>query len=294
MLTICKPYFIPAPSHPAMTRKMHTCHYYATEDKAGILARLTVAMENEMNNYSAPANLLDEKVILITGAGDGIGAEAAKTFARYGATCILLGRTVSKLEAVYDDIIAEGGAEPAIVPMDLAGATPAHYKGMADTIDSQFGRLDGVLHNASLLGDLSPFAQIEEKEWLDVMQVNVNSAAFMTQALIGVLKKSPQASVVFTSSGVGRKGRSFWGGYAVSKFATEGMMQVLADEYKNTSLRFNCINPGATRTSMRAKAYPAENAQTLKTPAEIMPAYLYLMGDDSVGVNGESLDCQPK
>lgn len=247
-----------------------------------------------MNQYQAPATLLSGRTILITGAGDGIGAQAAKTFAAHGATCILLGRTVSKLEAVYDEIVAAGHPEPAIVPLDLKGATPKHYRDMTQTIVDQFGCLDGVLHNASLLGHLSPFADIEEQEWNDVMQVNVTAAAMMTQALIPALKKAPNASVIFTSSGVGRKGRSFWGTYAVSKFATEGMMQVLAAEYVNGTIRINCINPGATRTDMRAKAFPAEDPETLKTAADIMPTYLYLMGDDSIGVNGQSLDCQPK
>lgn len=247
-----------------------------------------------MHDYQAPEGLLTDKVILVTGAGDGIGAEAAKTYARFGATCILLGRTVSKLETVYDTIVAEGGPEPAIVPMDLNGATVKDYQDMARTIDEQFSRLDGVLHNASLLGHLSAFEDIPENEWRDVLNVNVTSAALMTQALLPVLRKASQASVIFTSSGVGRQGRAFWGTYAVSKFATEGMMQVLAAEHKQRSVRFNCINPGGTRTDMRAKAFPAEDPQTLKTPADIMPLYLYLMGSDSETVNGQSLDCQPK
>ncbi|MDO6476238.1 YciK family oxidoreductase [Alteromonas sp. 1_MG-2023] len=246
------------------------------------------------NLYQAPAGLLEEKTILITGAGAGIGAEAATTFAAYGATCILLGKTVSKLEQVYDRIVKNGGPQPAIVPLDLKGATLKNYQDMAQTITDQFGKLDGVLHNASMLGHLSAFGDIPEQEWMDVMQVNVNSAALMTQALIPVLRKAPSASVIFTSSGVGKKGRAFWGTYAVSKFATEGMMQVLASEFENRGLRFNCINPGATRTAMRASAYPAENPDTLKTPADLMPAYLYLMGDDSLNVNGQSIDCQPK
>lgn len=247
-----------------------------------------------MNNYQAPNDLLKDRVILITGAGDGIGEQAAKTYAKHGATCILLGRTVSKLEKVYDDIVATGGAEPAIIPLDLKGATPTHYEQMAQTIEEQYGKLDGVLHNASILGHLSAFKDIGEAEWRDVMQVNVNGCVFMTQALIPVLKKADNASVIFTTSSVGRKGRAFWGTYAVSKFATEGVMQTLADEYKNSSLRFNCINPGGTRTNMRAQAFPAENPETLKTPEDIMPMYLYLMGNDSAAVNGESLDCQPK
>ncbi|NMH58505.1 YciK family oxidoreductase [Alteromonas ponticola] len=247
-----------------------------------------------MNDYQAPSALLSNKTILITGAGDGIGAVAAKTYAEHGATCILLGRTVSKLEQVYDEIVASGSPESAIIPLDLNGATTSHYEQMAMTIKDQFGRLDGVLLNASLLGHIGPFADIEPDQWQQLMQVNVNSSAFMLKALLPVLRASEHASVIFTTSSVGRVGRSFWNGYAVSKFATEGMMQVLAAEYANRNMRFNCINPGATRTQMRASAFPAEDPNTLKTPQQIMPLYLYLMGDDSLEVNGQSLDCQPK
>lgn len=235
---------------------------------------------------------LKGKVILVTGAGDGIGKEAALTFAKAGATVILLGRTVSKLEQVYDDILAAGGAEPAIVPLDLKGATFTHYQGLCATIVEQFGHLDGLLHNASLLGVLSPFEHIDHGNWHDLMQVNVTAQFLMTQALMPALKKAEHASIVFTSSGVGRKGRAFWGPYSVSKFATEGLAQVMADEYEGSNVRINVINPGATRTSMRARAYPAEDRSKLKTPAEIMPTYLYLMSDASLEVNGQSIDAQ--
>lgn len=247
-----------------------------------------------MQQYQIPENALAGKVILVTGAGDGIGQAAALNYAKAGATVILLGRTVSKLEAVYDQIVQAGGPEPAIVPLDLNGATSSHYQQFAQTISEQFGKLDGVLHNASLLGYLRPFTQIEEKEWQEILQVNLTSQFLLTQALLPVLKLAPSASVIFTSSGVGRNGRAYWGAYAVSKFATEGMMQVLADEYANSPIRFNCINPGATRTKMRAKAYPGENPETLKTAEDIMPLYLYLMADNSKDVNGQSIDAQPK
>lgn len=247
-----------------------------------------------MQNYIAAKDALNNKIILVTGAGDGIGREAALTYARHGATVILLGKTTNKLTAVYDEIVAAGGAEPAIVPLDLKGATRKHYQDMAATIEAEFGRLDGVLHNAALLGVLSPFEYIEQQGWQDIMQVNVTAPMLMTQALLPVLRKSPAASVVFTSSGVGRKGRAFWGTYAVSKFATEGLMQTIADEYENTSVRVNCINPGATQTKMRGAAFPAEDKSKLKTPADLMWLYLYLMSDESKGTNGQSIDAQPK
>ena len=245
-----------------------------------------------VHDYQAPADLLANKTILVTGAGEGIGRQAALSFAQHGATVILLGRTTAKLEAVYDEIEAAGYAQAAIVPLDLKGATAQHYKDMASTIEQQFGHLDGVLHNAGILSILSPFTHIDENDWNDALQINVTGPMLMTQALMPVLEKAPSASVVFTSSGVGRKGRAYWGSYAVSKFATEGLAQVIADEYETTSVRTNVINPGATRTKMRSKAYPAEDPKTLKTALDIMPTYLYLMGDDSKNENNLCFDAQ--
>lgn len=247
-----------------------------------------------MQQYQASKDALKDKVILITGAGDGIGKQAALTYAAHGATVILLGRTVKKLTAVYDEIIANGGAEPAIVPLDLKGATAKHYRDMASTIQNEFGRLDGLLHNAGMLGVLTPFEHIDLETWQDIMQINVTGAMLMTQALLPVMRLAAQPSIVFTSSGVGRKGRAFWGPYAVSKFATEGLMEIMADEFESTNIRVNCINPGATRTSMRSSAYPAEDSMQLKTPADLMWLYLYLMSDDSLNENGQSFDAQPK
>lgn len=245
-----------------------------------------------MLEYQAAKDLLINKTILVTGAGDGIGRAAAISFAEHGATVILLGKTVKKLEAVYDEIEQAGYPKPAIVPLDLKGATEQNYSDMAQTIEEQFGQLDGLLHNASMLGVLGPFEHINMDSVNEVMQVNVIAEIMMTKALLPVMKMAPQASLVFTSSGVGRQGRAFWGEYAISKFATEGMMQSIAHEYDGTNLRVNSINPGATRTAMRANAYPAENPQTLKTAEQIMASYLYLMGNDSVGINGQQLNAQ--
>lgn len=245
-----------------------------------------------MQNFTPSKNAFLNKIFLVTGAGDGIGKCAAKTYANYGATVILLGKTVSKLEKVYDEIVEKGGPEPAIIPLDLMGASEQNYIDMGHTIEDQFGQLDGLLHNASILGNLQPFEQIPEKEFNDVMQVNVNSQFLMTKALIPVLKKANNASVIFTTSTVGSKGRAYWGSYSISKFATEGMMQVLADEFSNGTIRFNCINPGGTKTSMRAKAFPGEDSNLLKTPEDIMSPYLYLMDSESVAVTGQTFKAQ--
>ncbi|GAA0571809.1 YciK family oxidoreductase [Halomonas salifodinae] len=245
-------------------------------------------------DYRPPTDLLAGRIVLVTGAGDGIGRAAALAYARHGATVILLGRTIAKLEKVYDEIEAAGGPQPAIFPLNFEGATLKDYQDMAETLEREFGRLDGILHNAGLLGRLTPFDQYNPQLWEQVMQVNFNGPVWMTQALLPLLKASEDASVILTSSSVGRRGRAFWGAYAVSKFATEGFMEVLADELENlTAVRVNSLNPGATRTQMRRSAYPAEDPDTLRTPEEIMPTYLWLMGPDSRGVTGQRFDAQP-
>ncbi|MGF1720271.1 YciK family oxidoreductase [Vibrio kyushuensis] len=245
-------------------------------------------------DYSVSADALKDKVILVTGAGAGIGKQAAMSFAEHGATVILLGRTVKKLEQTYDEIVDAGFAQPAIVPLDMKGATKQHYIDMVETIQGQFGRLDGVLHNASLLGVISPFDQIGEDTFDEVMQVNVKAQFLMTQALLPLLRKSDDARVTFTTSTVGHVGRAYWGAYAISKFATEGMMQVLADEVSDSPIRVNAINPGGTRTSMRAKAFPAEDVELLKTPKDIIPLYVYLMAPEGKELHGQCIDAQPK
>ncbi len=246
-----------------------------------------------LTEYSPGTDLLADRIILVTGAGDGIGRAAALTFAAHGATLILAGRTVAKLVQVYDEICSAGHAQPAIYPICLAGASEQDYGDMATNIETTFARLDGLLHNAGELGQRTPIANYSLTTWQRVMQVNVTAQFMMTKSLLGLLEKSADGSIVFTSSGVGRVGKPYWGAYAVSKFATEGLTQVLANELEDTtSIRVNCINPGATRTRMRATAFPAENPATLKTPEQIMPVYLYLVGPDSQGITGQSLDAQ--
>lgn len=249
--------------------------------------------EQQIINYKADKNLLQNNVILITGAGDGIGKATAMAYAEVGAQLILAGRTLAKLEQVYDNIVAAGHTEPTLYPIDLEGATDEDYEQLAVEINQQFGRLDGLLHNAGILGQRTPLSNYRSDVWDRVMKVNITAQFQMTQALMPVLEKSPAASVLFTSSGVGRVGRAFWGAYAVSKFAVEGLVQTWASELEGLNgVRINCINPGATATSMRAQAYPAENPQNIATPQQIMPAYLYLMGADSIGVNGQSVNAQ--
>ncbi|MFP5422580.1 MAG: YciK family oxidoreductase [Gammaproteobacteria bacterium] len=246
-----------------------------------------------MHDYSARPDLLKGRVILVTGAGRGIGATAAKTFAAHGATVLLLGKTEDNLSRVYDAIEAAGHPQAAVIPFNLETALPHQYDELAAMIEAEFGKLDGVLHNASIIGPRTPLEQLSGDNFMRVMQVNVNAMFMLTSTLLPLLKLSADASVVFTSSSVGRKGRAYWGAYAVSKFATEGLMQVLADEVDGiANVRANSVNPGATRTDMRAQAYPGENPQNNPLPEAIMPIYLYLMGPDSTGVNGQAFDAQ--
>ena len=244
-----------------------------------------------INDFSPQPGLLDGKIVLVTGAGDGIGKTAAKTFAEYGATVILLGRTLAKLEQVYDEITGANHPEPVIQPLDFEKAGKEDYQQMAEAIEENFGKLDALLHNAALLGPRTPIANYPEEKWEQVMKVNINAEFMLTRALLPVLEKAENASIVFTTSSVGRKGKAFWGAYAVSKFAVEGLCQVLADELDGTSnVRANCINPGATRTRMRATAYPAEDPATVKPAESFMDYYLYLISDASVSENGKSFD----
>ena len=244
-------------------------------------------------NYAAPKGLLDDRIILITGASDGIGRALALRCAALGAQVILHGRNTAKLEKVHDDIVAiDGAPKPSIAVMDLLEAQSEAYESLAAGIETEFGRLDGLVHNAGILGERFSIQQYDIVEWQKVMHVNVTAGFALTQVLLPALLEAPDPSIIFTSSGVGRQGRAFWGAYAVSKFATEGLSQVLAAEHPAHKLRANCVNPGGTRTKMRLAAYPAEDRDLLKTPDEVLAPYLFLLGPDGKGVTGESLDAQ--
>ena len=246
-----------------------------------------------MPSYTPPAELLTDRVILITGAGDGIGRAVALACAAHGATVILLGRTIGKLEAVYDEIEAAGHPQPAIYPMNLEGSTPKDYDDLALTLEREFGRLDGLLHNAAILGGLAPLAHQDVELWFKVLQVNLNAPFLLTRACLALLMKSPDASVIFTSDRVGRTGRAYWGAYGVSKFGIEGMSQMLAQELEaNTSVRVNSLDPGAVRTRLRTLAYPGENVLANPAPETIVEPYLYLLGPDSKGITGRQFAAQ--
>lgn len=250
-------------------------------------------MSIDPRSYASPDNILRDRIILITGSSDGIGKALALRAAGLGAQIILHGRSVAKLEKVYDAIEEIPDApRPSIAVLDLESANAQSYETLANSIADEFGRLDGLVHNASILGDRYSIEQYDAVTWQKVMHVNVTAAFALTQVFLPLLQQSADPSVIFTSSGVGRTGKAFWGAYAVSKFATEGLSQVLASEQEHRSIRVNCINPGAVRTAMRRAAYPAEDRDALKTAEDILPTYTYLLGPDSMGVTGQSLDAQ--
>jgi NAD(P)-dependent dehydrogenase (short-subunit alcohol dehydrogenase family) len=242
----------------------------------------------------APAELAG-RVVAITGAGSGIGRAVALACARCGANVVLIGRDTAKLEAVHGEIASAAGApEATIALLDLEKALARDYHTLADALLERYGRLDGLLHNAGLLGMLAPIEHYDVPTWCRVLHVNVTAAFALTQVLLPALKRSPDASVVFTASSVGRRGRAYWGAYAVSKFALEGLSQVLSDELEGiTHVRVNTLNPGRARTAMRRQAYPAEDLSEVPTPETLTAAYIALLGPASRGVTGRAFDAQP-
>lgn len=250
-------------------------------------------MITEPISYEYPENVLENRIILITGASDGIGRALAVHIAGLGARVLLHGRNTRNLESVYDEITAIRNApRPSIAVLEFATAEAGAYSTLSDTIDKEFGRLDGLVHNAGILGQRLSIEQYDIAEWQQVMHVNLTVPFVLTQALLPLMRRSADPSIIFTSSGVGRLGKAFWGAYSVSKFGTEALSQILADENRHTTLRVNCINPGPVRTKMRLAAYPAEDRDKLKRPQEILATYVYLLGPDSKGVTGRSFDVQ--
>jgi len=243
--------------------------------------------------FKPTRDFLSPRVILVTGSSSGIGRAVALALAAAGATVVLTGRNAKRLEAVYDEIQRQGSPTPAYLPLDLEHAVAQDYDALVDAIGTEFGRLDGLLHNASILGTRSPIAHHDVPTWCKTLHVNLTATFALTQVCLPLLEAAPDGSLLFTTSSVGRQGRAYWGGYAVSKGGTETLVQVLAHEYEGQRLRVNTINPGAVRTAMRALAYPAEDATLLTSPEQITATYLYLLGPASVGVTGQRFDCQP-
>lgn len=229
--------------------------------------------------YQPQPDFLKDKIILVTGAGDGLGQAASIAYAKYGATVVLLGRTIKKLEKTYDDIINAGYPEPAIYPLNLEGATPKDYEDLAATLKEQFGALHGLLHNAAIFGTTSPIQQHDIDVWYKVMQVNLNAPFVMTRALLPLMRDTAGSKIIFTTDD---KTHAYWGAYAVSKDAIAGFMKVIGDELdtENNPVQVNAINPGPVRTQFRVRSFPGENPADMPAAETVMPTYLYVMSDD--------------
>jgi len=237
--------------------------------------------------------MLTNKIILITGASRGIGRATAKALATYGATVILLSRTPTELKALYDEIVDSGYPQPSIYPFNLCSATLEDYDDLRRNIEKEYGRLDGLIHNAGILGDLSPIEHYDIHKWYQVLQVNLNAAFILTQTTISLLKKSSAASIIFTSSELSNAPKANWGAYAIASAGTQAMMQMLAAECENiTNIRVNAVKPHKVQTSLRAQAYPAEDKTKLAKPEDIVNKYVYLMSEQSKNLNGRVLNME--
>lgn len=246
---------------------------------------------NDYRSHVPEPDCMAGRVVLVTGATRGIGRAVACDLVRFGATVVLHGRNAAALDALYEEL-RQSGPEPAVAQLDLERAQGDEYRHLTEQIEARYGRLDGLLHNAGVLGDRSPIEHYDIGLWQRVIHVNLNAAFILTRCLLPLLGRAKDASVVFTTSGVGNRGRAYWGAYSASKFGVEGLAQVLADEVENTPIRVNCINPGPARTPMRARAYPAEDPGTLVLPEALTGPYLYLLGPASRGVSGRRIECQ--
>ena len=236
---------------------------------------------------------LKGKNVLVTGSGDGMGRTAAIEYASQGASVILLGKNVNNLEKTYDTKISNNGPTPMISIMDLSKADGSDYQELTENLMNKYGQLDGLLLNAAILGDRSPINQYDVSTWVNTIHVNLTTQFILTKSLLPSLEKSESASVIFTTSSVGRVGKAFWGAYSVSKFGVEGLCQILSSEYQNDkTIRFNCINPGAIQTKMRKSAYPLEDPKRLLKPEDVLKKYVWLMSDESRDTDGQSIDCQ--
>ncbi|MCG7755355.1 MAG: YciK family oxidoreductase [Nitrosomonas sp.] len=248
---------------------------------------------DKIESYSPPADLLLNRVILVTGAGQGLGRAAALAYANHGATVILHGRKVKKLETVYDEIEALGKAQALIYPLDLEKAEDKDFATLAQAIAQQLGRLDGILHNAASLPGLSPLEHQSVAQFRSLLQVNLIARFAVTKACLPLLKASPDASVIMTTNSHGLNPSAYWGGFAVANAGVHALMKIQADEWETLpNLRMNSIVPGIVNSPQRIMTHPGEVKQTMRRPEDLAATYLYLMGPDSKGVNGQTVSCQ--
>ena len=241
-------------------------------------------------DYQPPPDSLAGRIVLVTGAANGIGRAVAAGCADAGATVILLDKNLKRLETLYDEITEAGAAEPVIHPMNLEGVGPAEFMELSTALHQQFGRLDALVHNAAMLGELAPLQHYDPELWARTLHVNINAPLLLTQVCLPLLARSDDARIIFTSDRTGRRGHAFWGAYGVANGALEIMMETLAAELgTDSSIRVNSFDPGPVNTAMRRQAYPAENPGTLRQAKDLVPCYLYMIGPTGAGLHGRRL-----
>jgi NAD(P)-dependent dehydrogenase (short-subunit alcohol dehydrogenase family) len=246
-----------------------------------------------MLDYQPRPDLISDRIILVTGAAEGVGRALALACAKQGATLVLSGAREKVLESVYDEIVAAGSPEPAILPLDLEKADEQLMLGIATTLGDEFGRLDGLVHTARYVPFLSRIDDYDAEQWEKVLRINLTAPFLLTQACLPLLRAAEAASVVFQSDRVGRRALAYWGAFAAAMAGIEALMETLAEETEgNSRIRVNSIDPGAVRTAQRRELYPAEDPNTLPTPEQIINGYLYLLGPDSRGLSGRALSAQ--
>ena len=240
--------------------------------------------------YAPPPALLEGRAILVTGAGQGLGRAVALACAAAGATVALLGRKVEKLEKTYDAITAAGGAEPALVPMDLAAATDADFSNLAQLLRRELKGLDGIAHCASHFVPLSPLANQGLEAWLTLLRVNLAAPAALTRACLPLLSAADASSVVFTGETHGASPRAYWGGFAVAKSGLSTLAAIWGDELERAGKpRVNVLVPGPIATPQRAQSHPGEDRGALAPPEYAARAMLFLLGRDSGAASGQTV-----
>jgi NAD(P)-dependent dehydrogenase (short-subunit alcohol dehydrogenase family) len=236
------------------------------------------------------AGSLRERVVLVTGATGGLGRATSLAAASAGATVVLLGRKVRALEALYDEIEKAGGAQPAVYPMDLAGATPRDYADLADSIGRECGRLDGIVHAAAHFDALQPFDQLKPDEWFRAQQVNLTAPFQLTQAAMPLLRKSDDAALVFVLDDPTRMGKAFWGGYGVAKHALAGLASIVHEETESGPVRTHALLPGPMRTVLRRAAYYGEDTLKHPEPDHAARHIVWLLSQQGAAMRGKTLD----
>jgi NAD(P)-dependent dehydrogenase (short-subunit alcohol dehydrogenase family) len=238
-------------------------------------------------------NDLAGRVALITGATGGLGRPLALACAARGATVVLLGRIVRKLEALYDEIVAAGHPQPTILPLDFASADAQAFDTAAGAINAQLGRLDALVHTAAFLGSLGPLEHQSIDAWQRAYAVNVGAAMALTRACLRLLGNAPDASVVFTLDTRALEPRAYWGAYGATKAAVAALAATLADECENrANVRVNAVVPGPIRSPLRMLTHPGEARAALPLPEALVPLYLHLIAGQPKTESGMRIDAR--